>query len=99
MIVGPIQPGFAQYALNNFYSAAGIASGLTARAVQRRPGMIRSIGVGPLLYSASCQSQNLTPRGRLDSFEIHAIRGAATQQRIQINGDVVGQLLGDRLFF
>lgn len=61
--------------------------------------MIRSVGVEPLLYSARGYSQNLASRGGLDGFEIYAIRGAATQQRIQIIGDVVSQFRGDRIFF
>lgn len=99
MIVGPIQLEFAQYALNNLYPASGIASGLAAFAVERRTSVIRSVGVEPLLYSARCQSQNLAPRGGLDGFEIYAIGGATTQQRIQINGDVVSQFRGERIFF
>jgi hypothetical protein len=91
MIVGPIQLEFAQYALNNLCPASGIASGPTAFAVERRAGVIRNVGVEPLLYSAHCQSQNLAPRGGLDGFEIHALRAATTQQRIQINGDVASQ--------
>jgi hypothetical protein len=99
MIVSPLQPEFAQDALKTLPPASGIASGLTACAVERRASAIRSVGIEPLLYSARCQSQNLAPRGGFDSFEIYSIRGAATQQRIQINGDVVSQFRGERIFF
>ena len=88
-----------EYALNNLYPAPGIASGLTAFAIQRRTGVIRGAGVKPPLDSARRQSQNLAPRGGLDGFEIHAIRSAGTQQPIQINGDVVSQFRGERIFF
>ena len=99
MIVGPIQPEFAQYALNKLSTASGIASGLAAFAVERRARVIRSVGVEPLLYGARRQSQNLAPRRGLDGFEIQAIRGATTQQLIQINGDVASQFRGERVFF
>jgi hypothetical protein len=99
MIVGPIQFEFAQYALNNLYPASGIASSLTAFAVEKRTRVIRNVGVEPLLDSARRQSQNLAPRGGLDGFEIQTVGGATTQQRIQINGDVVSQFRGERIFF
>ncbi len=99
MIVGPIQLEFAQYALNNFYSASGIASGPAASAVQRRSRAIGNVGVEPLLDCARCQSQNLTPRSDLDGFEIHAVGCAGAQQRIQFNGDVASQFGGERVFF
>jgi hypothetical protein len=99
MIVGPFQCEFAQYALNNLSPPSGIASGLAAFAVERRAGVIRSVGVEPLRYRARCQSQNLSSRGGLDGFEIYAIRGVTSQQRIQFNGDVVSQFRGERIFF
>jgi hypothetical protein len=99
VIVGPNQVEFAQYALNNLYTATGIASGLTTFAVQRRTNVIGSVGIEPPLDSARGQSQNLAPRGGFDGFEIQAIGGATTQQRIQITGDVVSQFGGERIFF
>ena len=99
VIAGPIQLEFVQYALHNLHPASGIASGLTACAVQRRTNVIRGVGVEALLDSARRQSQNLASCGGLDGFEIQVIRGATTQQRIQINGDVVSQFRGERIFF
>jgi hypothetical protein len=95
MIIGTIQFEFAQYALKNLAPASGIASGLAAVAVERRTRLIRSAGVEALLDGARRQAQNLSPRSGLDGFEIDAIGGAATQQRIHFNGDVASQLGGE----
>jgi hypothetical protein len=99
MIVGTIQFEFAQDAVENLAPASGLASGLAAVAFERRTRLIRSVGVEALLDGARRQAQNLSPRSGLDGFEIYAIGGAATQQRIHFNADVAGQLRGGRSFF
>jgi hypothetical protein len=99
MIVGTIQFEFAQDAVENLAPASGLASGLAAVAFERRTRLIRSVGVEALLDGARRQAQNLSPRSGLDGFEIYAIGGAATQQRIHFNADVAGQLRGERSFF
>jgi hypothetical protein len=95
VIVGTIQVEFSQDALENLAPASGIASGVAAVAGERRARLIRSVGVEALLDGARRQAQNLSPRSGLDGFEIYAIGGAATQQRIHFNCDVASQLGGE----
>ena len=75
--------------------APGIAGGSAASARQKRVDAIGRVGI-ELLFNRTCrQTKHLASCGGFEGFEIHAIGGAAAQQRIYFSGCGAGQLRGE----
>jgi len=72
---------------------------IAATARQMRTRIVTGVGVDSLFNRASGQAQGLTPRRGFDGFQINIIGGTSSQQRIDLNCDFDGRLLGQRCFF
>ena len=77
VIVGPLQIQRSQYALERFSMAPMILGRASAGAGQFRTRMIGSVSIQPLFERPRGQTQSLSSRRHLHSFEIQIPNGLA----------------------